>query len=360
MYCREIEVLAPKTLGDSGTETIDIDELDPFTKLDFMFRLTNGGAIAENVPPQSIISKIEIIDGGQVWFSLSGREALALACYELKHFPKMWLMTMASLGQRIRLPIHFGRFLGDTEYAFDPTRLKNPQIKFTYAKNTLHATGTLELGVFATVMEGVPSPPKCLMTKSVREFTSASSGIEPTDLWTDYPIRRLFVQVGTMIQDVRGSITQFKLTADEKITLFDLTNEELRELCEEVFGVFVDRQFIAADHSDYKYSLLGDVESVQVQPGGPDVLIGAWAASFSGIFLTVQSHNGAAVSDHDSVLTAYGNLPENTYCYQFMDEYDPSTWFPAPTFSKVKLELTQGAANLNIGIFVQQPVVLTH
>ncbi len=359
MYMREIEVLAPKTLGDSGTETIDLDEVDIFTKLDLMFYLENGGAIAENVPPQTAISAIEIVDGGKTWFSLTGREAVALAAHELGHFPKMWLMTQASLSQRIRIPIYFGRWLGDQQLGFDPTRLRNPQLKFTYAKNTLHGTGTLQLGVFGTVMDGIPSPSQCLMSRSVRRFTTASSGIEPTDLWTDHPYRRLFVQVGTMAQDIRSSISNFKLIVDEKVTIFDLLNEELRELCEEIFGQFVDEQFIAADHSDYKYSLLGDVENVQVQPGGPNVLIGAWAASFSGIFMTVQAHGGGAVSDHDSVLTAYGNLPENVYCYPFGVPEDPGTWFPAPDFKKVKLELTQGVAGQTVGIFVQQPVELT-
>lgn len=63
---REVELLARKTLGDSGTETIDINVDEPITQMTVRFGVTNEAAVARSVPVDSVVSKIEIVDGGQV------------------------------------------------------------------------------------------------------------------------------------------------------------------------------------------------------------------------------------------------------------------------------------------------------
>ena len=96
MHYREVILEDDKVLGDSGTETFDINILDPITELTLRYKVVNAGAVAINVPPQKTISKIEIVDGGRTVLSMTGYEAVAAAAYDKGFYPSHLFSAIAS------------------------------------------------------------------------------------------------------------------------------------------------------------------------------------------------------------------------------------------------------------------------
>ena len=191
---RDILVLDDKSVDDSGTHTQDITIDAPITELTVGMSLTNGAAIVHDEPVEKAITKIEIVDGGEVFWSLNGQEAVAQAVFETGRWPASFYNESISGWQGITIPLRFGRWLGDPLFAFTPSKLDNPQLKVTWAKASGHLTGSLKLLVWAKIMEDLAAPANCLLWKGVESFTSAASGDKDVKLPHDYPYRRMMIR----------------------------------------------------------------------------------------------------------------------------------------------------------------------
>jgi hypothetical protein len=355
MQYRDVDILSSKTVGDSGTETVDLDVTDPITELAVVVGVTNDSSAVDGKIPTNIITKVELVDGGTVLASLTGPELAADFCYNAGRYPPHWYDEQATNGQSVTLPMRFGRFLGDPLRNFDPTRFRNPQIKVTWAKASGHASGSVTLGVRAKLLADVPGASSCLFTKAVRGFTSASSGVEETELPTDYPIRRLYV--GAYLQDnVPASIlTHFKLDCDGgKFIAFDMGSWAMCEEAERAFGYFHVRQFVKASNGDTKDCWLGNALYAALSAGDPGYISNAIASGNPFAYIWSYSHAGAAASAILFEMGAFGCLPHSVFAYPFGLPDDPSTWLNAGAYRSVKLLLTQGTASCPVSILVQQ------
>jgi len=353
---REVELLARKTLGDSGTETIDINVDEPITEMTVRCYVKNDGAVADEVPPESIVSKIEIVDGGTVYYSVNGREASAVGWYDKLRWPAAWYSAMANEGSRVEWPLQFGRYLGDPEYALAPTRLLNPQVKFTWAKNALHLSGSVTLDVNAKTMQGVAPPSKMLATKVIRSWTTAAAGIEEVDLPTDYPFRRLYFRCYEKEQYLGNQWTNARLECDVgKLIVFDMEDDELLNLMERIWGQVEYAEYVAADDGVMQQTHLGTCQSAAFTSMGLSIFVTGSPTLPGYVRMFARNLDGVAQNDVKTNSTFRGLCPENTFCYPFGLPDDPATWFNAPKYGSIKLKITEADAGGAASVLVQQP-----
>jgi len=355
MQYRNVDILAQETVADSGTKSIDLDVLDPITELAVTLDLKNGAAACVAHPPVDVVTKIEIVDGGTVYASLTGPEAVAMFCYQTGHYPAHWYSETLSENQSITIPLRFGRFLGDPLRSFDASRLRNPQLKITWAKNALHLTAYVKLAVRARIMDGVAGAASCLLPKAVRTFTTAASGIEPTELPTDYPIRALYVRSWLAGACPRGILTNFKLDCDEgKFIAFDITGENLQREIEDIYGYLEVRQNLQTSNAQKIQAWLGAAYGGYASIAGGSYTTQFWASGNPYGVIYGSDYNAAAFDDQKVELTSRGSLPHSTFAIPFGLPDDPATWFNAAAYRKVKLNLTQAESDCEASIVLQQ------
>jgi len=356
---RDVEILPVKAVGASGTETIDLAIGDPLTALYVFFRAVNGAAVANDVPPVTCIDKIEIVDGGKVYYSCSGPEAVASAVYDTGVWPSHFYNEGAAGGQYDLVPLLFGRYVGDEEYAFSPSLLLNPQLKITWTRNVLHAATPYTLGVRVKAMQGVALPRWALMTRNIRTFTSAASGIEITDLPVDYDVRRLFVRNGPGSRYWAEVLTHFKLNCDVgKLIVFDVDQQRFLDMLRETFPSVELQMQTTCDSNEWHRSWLGNTMGVACNYAVGGIIGGGWSANAYRWQSIVATDAGALTTDQVASVSVRGWLPHSTLAYQFGRVNDPATWFKASRYGQVRLELTQGVADQNIGILLQRPTPL--
>jgi len=250
MNYRYATVLAEKSLGAAGTETIDINVLDPISRLDIVWQPTFMDKANLAALPVGI-SKIELVDGSDVLHSLNGRVNQALCLYDRRVPTLNHGMFVGGAKLHCTMGIDFGRFLYDPELAFDPTKFRNPQLKITHDRALLGAlTVTHTLEVFAHLFdERVISPVGFLMAKEHKAYVAASeNSYEYTDLPTDHPIRQLLLRGYHSQQDPTDVVDYLKLSEDnDKRIPLDL---ELQTYVNRMKGVWEIIQEVVMDYID--------------------------------------------------------------------------------------------------------------
>lgn len=355
MHYREVQVEDDKSVADAGTLTVDLNIKDPITALIVRFKVRNDTAVVENQPPERNITKVEIVDGGQVYHSLSGSMSVAAAVYGLGRWPHHWYDNRASNNQRINFPILFGRYIGDPDFAFDPTKLVNPQLKITWADQALYDDGYHAIGITARVMEGVPSPSKCLFWKEVEAWSAAATGVKVVDLPTDYPYRSLMMRGWGLDALPSNVFTHFKLDCDlGKLIVFDLASHEFRDILKQSDGPFHHRQFAYGDTGTYLHAWMGETLDVS---GSPDAvgMIQSYTAFGIRFVMSVTDPAGVAIANATAQLLVSGLFPHSSYLYRFGRKNDPETWFRSGQYGDIDLKLTEGSLAADAAVAIQQP-----
>lgn len=353
-----------KVLANSGTEVVDIRLTDPITELLVRVYALNYSSGNVQSPIARCISKIELVDGSDVLFSLSGQQAIALYYFEAGRMPSRNVNEHWNNAQVDHIPIRFGRFMGDPVLAFDPTKFANPQLKITWDLETVNTvdsdgfqSGSGRLTVVAKIMEEAGAAPTgFLMNKEHYSFTTADSGDETIDLPTDYPYRKLLVRSYIAGNEMAAVITQLKLSVDQdKFVPFDLRSTDLARMMEDWFGVVRGEIHFLGDHLDTREVWM-------------DMEVGAWGllhSDLSGYVSIGDSWAGRVtlgIRDHDgsTMTAAYGYIyttarcPESCFCYPFGGQDLIEEAFQAPDFGSVRLVLTQDVASAAASVMLQQ------
>jgi len=205
------------------SEIIDINLDDPISQLVLTYEPTNGNQAYGDGHPARCISKIELIDGADVLFSLSGQECQAADFYHSKNVtPSIILFTNGMNSEQI-YNINFGRYLYDEMLALNPNKHTNLQLKVTM---DINGGGSLVAGGYLTIMghvfdEKKISPKGFLMHKEIKSYVLSSASHEYTDLPVDYPYRKLFVRAQRYGTGPEYQIDTIKLSenVDKKIVL---------------------------------------------------------------------------------------------------------------------------------------------
>lgn len=365
MKYRDTYIEKIKALADSGTEIINITVKQPITELYIEMRANNAGSdAARNSPLARCISKIEIVDGSKVLYSLSGQQAMANCCFDMGRFPCRMIQSTHGDSQLDTFPIRFGRHFGDVEYAFLPTNFINPQLKITWDIDTngevtagRRATDSCKLTVIARIMEDAPAPKGFLMTKEAFNFITAAQGDERIDMPIDHPYRRLMVRSFETQVSPASAITNLKLSMDQDVFVpFDMSGGDVMRMMDNYYGRF--------DLSQHLKGLDGDLFELWVanSHNGGGLVCGRIAGDifsanhfWSGqLALETMKHDGSATAANYFYVRAEGICPEHTLAIPFGNQDDPTDWLKAPNYGSIRLFLTQGNINGAASVFIQQ------
>lgn len=217
MNYRLYKFFARKQYSADATIVEDLKLVDPISSIIIGIESTNsthdnvGNCVAH-------LTKIEIVDGSDVLYSLSGFEADALDWYNQGgKFRKNRNWILIGNDNRRYIGINFGRYLWDKELALDPKRFTNPQIRLSLDYN---AGGNTPTYVYITMWANLfdqkaISPSGFLMSKELKSWTMASTVHEYTDLPLDYPYRGIYFRPYLSGTEPNDACSNIKLSEDQ-------------------------------------------------------------------------------------------------------------------------------------------------
>jgi hypothetical protein len=351
-----------KSLGDSGTETVDIKGNDILSRLIVGFRATNGSTDNKNNNPARVITKIELVDGSDVLYSLSGQEAFANYFYDSRQMPIYSYSGRASAIQYAFFPINFGRILYDPDLALDLTKHNNVQLKITWNLAAItavgvtgFATGTSGLKVIANIMEDVVQPSGFLMTKDIYSFSTGASGDQRIDLPVDYPIRRIMIRAYEIAVLFGDSLTNYKLSLDnDKYIPFNLSTDDLFAHYMGYWPPAVMNFKLLADDTNVIQTFMAYLSNALITSGTTSVIAGLTTDTAGQVTVASEDDASAASNDNPANLRVEGYGLENTLAYQFGRWNVPNEWLQTQEYDSARLYLTQGNAGAAANVFIQQ------
>ena len=226
MNYRLATILAREAVSTDFTKVIDLNLSDPVSQFHITYESTGVGSGGPDAHAARCLTKIELVDGSDVLFSLSGQECQAVDFYDRKVEPANIPVYLGGMNAEMIFNVNFGRYLWDPLFAFDPKKFTNPQLKITIDRN---AGGVSSVAGFLTVLAHIfdgkaITPEGFLMHKEINNYSMGSASHEYIDLPTDYPYRKLLVAAQTHGTGLEYLINTMKLSedSDRKIP-FDLT-----------------------------------------------------------------------------------------------------------------------------------------
>lgn len=354
MNYRNYKFLARTAALTSGVLVHDINIQDAISEIVIGVELTNSAAdmLAH---PMAAITKIEIVDGSDVLFSLDGFEAEALDWYNNKgKFRSNYNTCMSGGGLSRYIGLHFGRYLWDPEYAFDPTKFTNPQLRISYncalGANTASA---VYFTMWANLFDEAPTSLKgFLMTKEVKQYTMANNTHEYTDLPLDHPYRSIYFRPFLVDTEPNQAVSNIKLSEDlDKKIPFDLGGADItRNLL---------AQYPAVEETFY--FMINSVASRYLYHGATTRLtsVGSeWRTSTPVRMYGFYGGDGGrtacrASGTANSQVHVRGYIPHCVYELPCSVKDDPSTYYDVRRLGSLRLDIT-GAAAAQGYIFIEQ------
>jgi hypothetical protein len=216
------------------TKIIDLTLVDKVSQIQIVHEPTNGASGTPTAHPARCVTKIELVDGSDVIFSLSGVEAQAVDFYHHKRLALNHVIFLPTMNSEMVFNLNFGRFLYDPLLAFDPSKFRNPQLKITLDINAggVNVAGGY-LSAFAHIFdEKSVDPVGFLMHKEIKDYALAASAHEYTDLPVDFAYRKLFARIQKYGTGADYCFDTVKLSEDndKRIPLNHTINQILKTL----------------------------------------------------------------------------------------------------------------------------------
>jgi hypothetical protein len=341
------------------TEIIDIDVIDPMSQIQVVYECTGASTATFQGHPALCITKIELVDGSDVLFSLSGKEAQVVDFYHNKVVPPNLLYYLNGINAEQIFNINFGRFLYDPRLALDPKQFKNLQLKISVDYN---GGGRSSAGGYLSVLahlfdEKQVTPEGFFMAKEIKTYTLAASTHEYTDLPTDHPYRKLFLaaQAYGYYPDVQVDTIKLSQDVDKKVPF----NQSMRQIIRAIQAL--TPPWIEHLHTSCP-AAGGDVNYIT-----PTYEVGfaltPWDVPASAT-TTLAADYGDGGRARFSSTSWIGNiqaiirgwLPHGGIEIPFGLQDDPEDWFDPSSIKNLKLDV-KGGASLGSGtaqIFLQQ------
>jgi|GEM_PF-830536 len=365
MALRRVFIAKADTIKDTETPSFKLKGRGAISAIDVIYQADNGSTSNQGHPIHKDVSKIEVVDGAEALWSLSMVQAQALDFYMDKLMPPMEITEVGGATQYEMARILFGRYLGDPLFWLDPDRFDNPELKLSHALTISatagFATGTGKLTVVAHVFEEPPATLEgFLRAIEVRNFTSAASGDEPTELPLDYKIRYLLVRAYESGTAWDTDITNVKVDlAYSKKILWDMPALDLKRLNVERWGLARISQLLLRTDGDSPELFVAYPEVVNVNVR-QDLSIASYDAlsadtiTLQVLDLTTSPSIAKATADRQIDCVVDGAFPHHVACIPFGVPEDPETWFDPKPWNPVRVILTQGGAGAAVSICVQQ------
>ncbi|MFZ2149262.1 MAG: hypothetical protein WAV28_18785 [Sedimentisphaerales bacterium] len=353
MNYRHAEILASEDLGVSGTKIIDINVQDPISRITLIHQPV-GGSVTILGHPVSNITKLELIDGSEVLYSLTGKMGQANNIFNRKHPIVMETDYRVGGTPLIYIDIEFGRFLWDQMLAFDPKKFKNPQLKLTWNEAAYDASvGSHAFIIFGHIFDQKSiSPVGFLSAREIKSFTGVAGSYDYTDLPLDYTIRKLLLQGELAGSGVRAVIEDIRISEDnDKRVPIDGDIHELRGFLDEMSGDCVENiRATVATSSTTLYCLAHNLASVVQSVDTPDVVPSSGACSGGRFWSEMETAAG------NVQFTLRGQNPHGCIGIPFGNQQDMEDWYDVSAIGSLKLRLHggSGAASSTTRIAVEQ------
>lgn len=338
MNYRHAVIMSETDLGSTATKTVENLGVDPISRLSVVFRPT-GGSNSAVAHPAASISKIQLVDGSDVLFSLTGYQTQALNILRARKPHPQVIQFFTGGTPQVPFHIDFGRYLWDEQLAFDPTKFNNPQLKITHDETAWDASCSSHgISVHAHVFdEKKISPMGFLMMKEVKAYSPVSGADEETNLPTDYPHRALFIQGFCSGGGMRAIVQEVRLDEDnDKRVIIDGDVDLLRNYLDEFWGDAIDTivATIAATSTvlfctgHNHNQVVGMVDTVDKTVGGRDLS--------GGTFWVEAEASGLGN------ITVRGKNPHGVMGVPFGNQDDIDDWFDVSRVGKLRLRIKGG------------------
>lgn len=339
MNYRIASMLALEAATVPATKTIDVDIAKPISRITIKMRGKNSDSnpVAH---PINMLSKIELVDGSNVLFSLSGVEAHALNFYERGQLPADLVTYANDTFCSAVAQINFGRFLWDELLAFDAKKFSNPQLRITHNLALGGSTpDEASLEVFAHAFDDkIPVPTGFLMSKEQYSYALGAGTKESIDLATDLPYRFLIIQALAAGHQPWELYHQVKLSEDNdaKVVINDELTTALIELLKDYPRLI-------------EYILAYDLGAAQLMYCTPTYLtqVGAIGMdSADAALFATQSYGGLITATGTaaklSQWMASGLIPHGAMLIPFGKRDVMEDWYDVSKIGALKLILTSG------------------
>jgi len=358
MNYRIATVFPEQTYEADATEVIDLTVRDIISQLVIRFRLTNGVGGNSSGHPMKCLTKVELVDGSDVLFSLSGQEAHALDWYSSGLERTNLMQYLPSQPQFMALHINFGRYLYDPILALDPAKFTNLQLKITMDKDGGGMNNaSIILSVFAHLFDQkVVTPTAFLMSKEIKDYALGVGDHEYTELPTDYPYRKLLLRSQVDGVGVEYTFGNIKLSED---------NDKKIPLNHTIMQVL---HAITAQQRPYRERICVDGGGVDryfhCTPGyWPAISLTNWEGSSQDHVNTAWSGDGgyarmfrASVGGNVQALIE-GWCPHSVIEIPFGLQDDIADWYDVTGLGTLQLDLTSGggmSSSESCQVFTQQ------
>ena len=327
MNYRLAEIMAAKDVGAAGIEPIEIRLKDVISRIQIKFAARNpAGALTIQETEVANLPKVELVDGSDVLYSLTGMQGQAMDWYDMLKPNQSNGSFVPSWDLVAIVNMNFGRRLFDPELAFDPKRFNNPQLKISFDEDAAVAsTEVNSLTVLADVFDekGV-SPSGFLMNKELKSYSGVASAWEETELPTDYPHRKLLIQARQANLWLGAILNHIKLTEDnDKKIPFDIDVTHLERWLESVWPPYW--QHLVADLDQTTGDALYTIPTQAITCDGN------YAASTikDGVpFGYTQTYKSGVSADIGyQAFEVRGYLPHGCLALPFGDQNDLADWY---------------------------------
>lgn len=358
MNYRLATILSRLAVASDYTETIDLNLADPVSQFQIVYESTGAASGSPDHHAAKCITKIELVDGSDVLFSLSGQECQAVDWYHNRREPANNLIYLNGQNCEMVFNINFGRFLYDPLFAFDPRKFSNPQLKITISRGAGGVSSTAGfIQVLAKIFDGKTVEPEgFLMHKEVKNYGLGAASHEYTDLPTDYPYRKLFIAAHREANAMDWLINTIKLSEDNdrKIPF----NASLYQLL----------RAIAGQSRPYREVIVGAMGGATgnfyCTPNyWPKLTVSSWESSNNPYTITVMGGDGGKGDMYgESTITNYnlaveGYAPHGAIEIPFGIQDDPGDWYDVTGLGSLKLDILSGAGRTTadtVQVFLQQ------
>jgi len=342
-------------LAADQTITIDLDMSDPISQLIIDSRVLNGGGGDSTEHPLAGLTKIEVVDGSDVLFSLDGFEMQALDIYDSGLHPRGgWFNYLPGNPTDAQIAISFGRYLWDEILALDPSKFLNPQLKITvdYDAGGMNPA-SMQLSVLAAMFdEKAITPTGFLMTKELKRWTAAAAAHEYTDCPLDHPYRKMFLQSRYASKPTNWIFANIKLASDQDKKV--ILNGEFRDL---MFGIGRENAYIQETLTAIGRAALTTGHCTPCM----DVMgvANQWRDDHEGGAIGTYNGDGGeyqwwAEVAENTVHHIQGWAPHGTLCIPFGKQGIIEDWFDVSKLGNLKLDCTSGVAEPTQKLFIQQ------
>ena len=339
MKYRMVQLLSSESATTAATKTMDINLVTPVSRIVIRMKGTNNGS-TPTAHPAKMLSRIELVDGSEVLFSLSGVETGCLNFHENGELPFYCNEYENDIECCATAQLNFGRELWDTEFALDPRRFKNLQLKITHNKILGgSACDAATLAVFAYVFEDSPPAPRgFLMSKELYSYSLTSLAHQYVDLPRDYPFRFVILQSyeSTYPPNTQFGNLKFTIDTDRRVLLNNIPMSEFlkvqmpMDLVEERFaglgtGSAVS-YYMASTYDNYGIGVgrsAGSAGFIVGQPSGPRIQVTNDASESFGCY--------------EVGLCAFGGMN-----LLLCDKMDVASWLNPIGAESIQLDITAG------------------